>query len=62
VPAYVESTVEAAETFYAKAGFVEKGRIRLDLNRKGNKDSEETDLYEEVACTYEPSAGPVSCH
>ena len=53
VPAYVESTVEAAETFYAKAGFVEKGRIRLDLGGEGM--SEQTDLYEEVACTYEPT-------
>ncbi|EUC43989.1 hypothetical protein COCMIDRAFT_99410 [Bipolaris oryzae ATCC 44560] len=47
VPAYLESTVEAAETFYAKAGFREKGRIQLVV--KG-------ELYEEVACVYEPSS------
>ncbi|KAJ6195251.1 acyl-CoA N-acyltransferase, partial [Bipolaris maydis] len=46
VPAYLESTVEAAETFYAKVGFREKGRIQLVV--KG-------ELYEEVACVYEPS-------
>jgi RimJ/RimL family protein N-acetyltransferase len=45
VPAYLESTVEAAETFYAKAGFKERGRIQLVV--KG-------ELYEEVACLYEP--------
>ncbi|USP74662.1 uncharacterized protein yc1106_01936 [Curvularia clavata] len=44
-PAYLESTVEAAEAFYAKAGFKEKGRIQLVV--KG-------ELYEEVACLYEP--------
>lgn len=47
VPAYLESTVEAAETFYAKAGFRERGRIQLVV--KG-------ELYEEVACVYEPSS------
>ena len=45
---YLESTVEAAEAFYAKAGFREKGRIQLIV--KG-------ELYEEVACLYEPEIG-----
>lgn len=45
-PAYLESTVEAAEAFYAKVGFREKGRIQLVV--KG-------ELYEEVACLYEPT-------
>jgi ribosomal protein S18 acetylase RimI-like enzyme len=60
VPTYVESTVEAAKTFYAKAGFVEKGRIRLDLGGEGN--SGKKDLYEEVACTYEPAGDTESCN
>jgi hypothetical protein len=46
----VESTVEAAETFYEKAGFVEKERIILDLCVKGKSG----EMYEEVACLYEP--------
>lgn len=45
IPAYLESTTEAAKTFYAKAGFKEKGRIQLMV--KG-------ELYEEVACLYTP--------
>jgi hypothetical protein len=52
VAAYVESTVEAAETFYAKAGFVERGRTRLEL---GGQDG----MYEEVACVYEPKSRQV---
>jgi hypothetical protein len=44
----VESTVEATETFYEKAGFVEKERIRLDLCARGKSG----DMYEEVACVY----------
>lgn len=48
IPAYLESTVEAAEAFYAKVGFREKGRIQLVV--KG-------ELYEEVACLYEPGFG-----
>jgi hypothetical protein len=47
VHAYVESTVEAAEPFYRKAGFVEKGRIRLDLGGV-------VGMYEEVGCIYLP--------
>jgi len=46
VPAYLDSTVEAAEKFYLKAGFTEKGRIKLVV---------EGEVYEEVACLYEPS-------
>ncbi|KAF1829954.1 acyl-CoA N-acyltransferase [Decorospora gaudefroyi] len=45
VPAYVESTVEAADDFYVKAGFEERDRIRLGV--KGM-------MYEEVACVYVP--------
>jgi predicted N-acetyltransferase YhbS len=45
VPACLDSTVEAMDMFYHKAGFVEKGRIRLMVNG---------DMYEEVACVYEP--------
>jgi len=45
VPAYLDSTVEAAEKFYLKVGFTEKGRIKLVV--KG-------EVYEEVACLYEP--------
>ena len=45
VPAGLDSTVEAAETFYQKAGFTERGRIRLPVN---------AEMYEEVACVYEP--------
>ncbi|KAI0571429.1 GNAT family acetyltransferase [Pyrenophora tritici-repentis] len=45
VPAYLDSTVEAAENFYLKAGFEEKGRIKLMV--KG-------EMYEEVACLYDP--------
>ncbi|KNG52207.1 gnat family protein [Stemphylium lycopersici] len=44
IPAYLDSTVEAAETFYAKAGFKEKGRIRMMV---------EGEMYEEVACLFE---------
>ncbi|EUC36168.1 hypothetical protein COCCADRAFT_88948 [Bipolaris zeicola 26-R-13] len=46
VPVYLESTVDAAERLYAKAGFKEKGRIQLVVRGE---------LYEEVACVYEPS-------
>ena len=45
VTAYLDSTVEAAENFYMKVGFAEKGRIKLVV--KG-------EVYEEVACLYEP--------
>ncbi|CAE7175369.1 GNAT family acetyltransferase [Pyrenophora teres f. teres] len=45
VPVYLDSTVDAAENFYRKAGFVEKGRIKL-MVRGG--------MYEEVACLYDP--------
>jgi predicted N-acetyltransferase YhbS len=45
VPACLDSTVEAAQTFYQKAGFTERGRISLIVN--GEK-------YEEIACVYEP--------
>jgi predicted N-acetyltransferase YhbS len=45
VPACLDSTVEAAKTFYQKAGFAERGRIRLVVNGK---------MYEEVTCVYEP--------
>lgn len=45
VPVYLDSTVEAAQTFYQKAGFIERGRIRLVVNG---------DMYEEVAFVYEP--------
>jgi ribosomal protein S18 acetylase RimI-like enzyme len=50
--AYVESTVEAAETFYEKAGFLKKERIRRDLCGKGKSDR----MYEEVACIYKPQS------
>ncbi|KAI4705190.1 hypothetical protein J4E81_000070 [Alternaria sp. BMP 2799] len=45
VPVYLDSTVEAAQTFYQKAGFIERGRIRLVVNGE---------MYEEVAFVYEP--------
>ncbi|CAN9109141.1 unnamed protein product [Alternaria alternata] len=45
VPACLDSTVQAAETFYQKAGFTERGRIRLPVS---------AEMYEEVACVYEP--------
>ncbi|KAG9191857.1 hypothetical protein G6011_10591 [Alternaria panax] len=45
VPACLDSTVEAAGTFYQKAGFTERGRIRLLVSG---------DMYEEVACVYAP--------
>ena len=45
VSVYLDSTLEAAQTFYQKAGFIERGRIRLVVNEE---------MYEEVAFVYEP--------